>query len=259
MEILEPKQEQIQDYWARSLPMSFIGEAVTYEEKREFRYYLQDYMRDAFKFSDFAGKRVLDLGCGAGIDSAEFVRNDAQVVSLDLTQIGTKLTQDLLKEAKLPSCVLQASALSLPFKQDTFDCVYSFGVLHHIPQIEKALAQIQQILKPGGQIIAMLYHKDSLLYAYSIIYLKGITGGLLGRFTPDEILSRYSERGEGCPYTRAYTKSEAKELFSRFFDDVQVEVHYNVIDSPSERKIKFDLPDKYKLGWHLIVKGVKTR
>jgi len=236
MEILEPKQEQIQDYWARSLPMSFIGEAI--------------------KFSDFAGKRVLELGCGAGIDSAEFTCNGAQVVSLDLTQIGARLTQDLLKEATLSSCVLQASALSLPFKQDTFDCVYSFGVLHHIPQIENVLAQIQQILKPGGQIMAMLYHKDSLLYAYSIIYLKGITGGLLGRFTPEEILSRYSERGEGCPYTKAYTKSEAKELFSRFFDDVQIEVHYNVIDLPSERKIKVDLPDKYKLGWHLIVKGV---
>ena len=144
MEILEPKQEQIQDYWARSLPMSFIGEAITYEEKREFRYTLQNYMGGTFKFSDFAGKRVLELGCGAGIDSAEFTCNGAQVVSLDLTQIGARLTQDLLKEATLSSCVLQASALSLPFKQDTFDCVYSFGVLHHIPQIENVLAQIQQ-------------------------------------------------------------------------------------------------------------------
>jgi len=236
--------------------MSFIGEGLSYEAKREFRYSFQDYMHDVFRFSSFAGKLVLDLGCGAGIDSAEFIRNGAQVVSLDFTRTGVKLTQGLLKEAGFPSHVIQADALSLPFKQNTFDCVYSFRVLHHIPQIEEALAQIHQVLKPTGQIMVMLYHKDSLLY-HSIIYLRGIKERMLGKFTPDEILSRYSEQRKNCPHTRAYTKSEAKELFGRFFEDIQVEVHYNVIALPGGRTIKVGLLGKYKLGWHLIVKGTK--
>jgi len=254
---IKQSHREIRDYWEQSPPMSFIGEGLNYEAKREFRYSLQDYMHDVFRFSSFAGKLVLDLGCGAGIDSAEFIRNGAKVVSLDLTQTGVKLTQGLLKEARFPSYVIQADALSLPFKQNTFDCVYCFGVLHHIPQIEEALAQIHQVLKPTGQIMVMLYHKDSLLYAHSIIYSRGIKEGMLGKFTPDEILSRYSERREGCPYTRAYTKSEAKELFGRFFEDIQVEVRYNVIDLPGERKTKVGLPDKYELGWHLIVRAMK--
>lgn len=256
---MEIKQSHrgIQDYWEQSPPMSFIEEGLNYKEKREFRYSLQDYMHRVFRSFDFAGKLVLDLGCGAGIDSAEFVRSGAKVVSLDFTRTSVKLTRNLLKEANVPSHIVQADALSLPFKQNTFDCVYCFGVLHHIPQIEKALSQIHQVLKPAGQIMAMLYHKDSLLYAYSIIYLKGVKEKLLNKLTPDEILSRYSERREGCPYTKAYTKPEAKELFDHFFKNIQVEVHYNVIDLPCERKAKVGLPDRHELGWHLIVKGEK--
>jgi ubiquinone/menaquinone biosynthesis C-methylase UbiE len=52
----------------------------------------------------------------------------------------------------------------IPFKESVFDCIYCFGVLHHIPEVEKDLAEIKRILKPGGQVMAMLYNRDSLLY-----------------------------------------------------------------------------------------------
>lgn len=235
--------------------MSFMGENISYEEKRQFRYSLQDYMQTTFEFDSFAGKSVLDLGCGAGIDSGEFARHGACVVSVDFTETATKLTEKLLREANLPGEVKRADATSLPFEKDTFDCVYSFGVLHHILDVDKAVSEIHRVLKPGGQVMAMLYHKDSLLYAYSIVYLKGIRERLLEKLTMDEILSRYSERRNGNPYTKAYTKAEAKALFSEF-QNCSVEVHYNVIDLPEQRKVKVNLPDN-ELGWHLIVKAIK--
>ncbi len=237
--------------------MSFIGENFSYEEKRKFRYSLQDYMLSTFKFNNFGGKLVLDLGCGAGIDSAEFARNGASVVSADFTRTATKSTQSLLKEANLPAQVVQADATSLPFKKETFDCVYSFGVLHHIPDVEKAVVEINRVIKPGGQVMAMLYNKDSLLYGYSIVYLRGIREGLLGKLTMDEILSRYSERKEDNPYTKVYTKAEARALFSQYFKSCSVEVRYNVFDLPEQRKVKVSVPDEYELGWHLVVKAVK--
>jgi hypothetical protein len=105
--------------------------------------------------------------------------------------------------------------------------------------------------------MVMLYHRDSLLYAYSIIYWRGVKEGNLGKLTPEQLLSRYSERNEGCPYTRAYTKDEAQDLFKKLFKQVTAEVHYNVIDLPDQRKVKVDVPEKYELGWHLVVKAVK--
>lgn len=249
--------KEIIEYWQQNTPMSFVPEKLGYEEKRKFRYSLQDYMHDAFRFDDFPGQLVMDLGCGAGIDSAEFARNGAKVISLDLTRRATQLTRDLLEETGLPSAVIQASATALPFRDDTFECVYSYGVLHHIPGIQTALAEIHRVLKSDGRVMVMLYHQDSLLYAYSILYWRGIKEGLLGTLTAEQLVSRYSERNEGCPYTRAYTKDEGISLFSPWFKQITTEIHYNVLDLAEQRKVKVNIADKYELGWHLIVKAVK--
>ncbi len=251
------KPEDIRGFWEQGPPMSFIGEKFSYEEKRKFRYSLQDYMPDTFKFDGFVGKKILDLGCGAGIDSAEFARSGASVTSADFSETAVQSTRELLREAGLPEQVVQADATALLFEDNTFDCVYSFGVLHHIPDVEKALAEIKRVLKPGGLVMAMLYNRDSLLYGYSIVYLRGVKQKQLDKMTMDELLARYSERREDNPYTRAYTKTEAKGLFSGYFKSCSVEVRYNVIDMIEQRKVKVGVSDDYELGWHLIVKGVK--
>lgn len=247
--------KEILSYWEEEPPMSFTREHRSYEEKRKMRYSLQDYMHDTFRFKDFSQKKVLDLGCGAGIDSAEFARNGAEVTCLDLTATATRLTKNLVKEAELQAHVIQADARSIPFRREVFDCVYSFGLLHHIPDVDRALMSIETCLKPWGLVMVMLYHRDSILYAYSILYLRGVKEGLLKSFDSDSLLSRYSERREGCPYTKAYTKTEAVSLFSKHFRDVSAEVHFNVVDILSNRKFKLNIPDEFQLGWHLIVKA----
>ncbi|MBI4187739.1 MAG: class I SAM-dependent methyltransferase [Chloroflexi bacterium] len=247
---------RIREYWERCTPMSFTTEKWSYEQKRQFRYSLQDYMQTVFRFSEFANKSVLEIGCGAGIDSLEFARHGARVTAVDLTEGAVKLTKELAQEAGLPIKVARFDAKKLDFADNSFDCVYSFGVLHHIPDVDKVLSEIHRVLKPGGKLMVMLYNKDSLLYAYSIIYLHGIKGRLLldGLCTEEELVARYSERNEGCPYTKAYTKEEGQELFERLFDNVQVSVHYTVIDLPEQRKVKLTIDSKNELGWHLVIK-----
>lgn len=251
------RQKAIKEYWEKCTPMSFAPERWSYEQKRQFRYNLQDYMPESFRFQDWAGKEVLEVGCGSGIDSLEFARHGAIVTATDFTDNAVNLTRKLAAEAGLAVKVVQTSALELPFPDASFDCVYSYGVLHHIPDIERALQEIRRVLRKGGTLLAMLYNKNSLLYAYSIIYRHGIRDRLLldGGCAEEDLVGRYSERIEGCPYTRVYTKDEARTLFSTWFDDVQVSVRYNVIDTDQERKIKVGLDDRWELGWHLVVRA----
>lgn len=250
--------ETIKKYWESSTPMNFIAEKWSYQEKRTFRYQLQDYMHGVFEFEKWANKKVLEIGCGAGIDSLEFARNGAVVTATDVTDNALKLTRALSEEAGIPVNIKRASAIALPFPDESFDCVYSFGVLHHFPDIEKALQEIRRVLTPGGTVMVMLYHRDSLLLAYSIIYLHGIAENNRD-IDPEKLLSNYSERNEGCPYTRAFTIDEGTDLFRQYFSEVEASVHYNVIDTKTQRKVKIEMDNKWNLGWHLIIKARKNK
>ena len=230
------------------MPWTFKGEKKPYLERRRLRYALQDYMAEAIPFQAYGGKCVLEVGSGSGIDSAEFGRNGAEVVSLDFTEVGSRGTLDTLREAGVVPNVVRASAQCLPFREAVFDCVYSFGVLHHIPDVSRSVLDISRVLKPDCDFVGMVYNKNSLLYAYSILFLHKDEGG-----NEEELVSKYSERVEKCPYTKAYTEAEIQDLLSARFDAISIRVRFNAIDVPGERKVKIELPDTVPLGWHLIV------
>ena len=254
---------EIKEYWEEATPMNFSAEKWSYIQKRDFRYNLQDYMYESFGFQDFKGQRVLEVGCGSGLDAIEFAKNGAIVTAVDITDNAIQQTMQNSIEAGVSITVMPTlQSQFLPFPNDSFDLVYSFGVLHHIPDVEVMLQEIRRVLKPCGKFMGMVYNKDSLLFAYSIIYLHGIKNKkYLDSFslgTIDKLTAQYSERIENCPYTKAYTKKEARELFGNYFKEVEIEVKYNVLDLPGERKVKIDIDDKWELGWHLIIKGVKV-
>jgi SAM-dependent methyltransferase len=246
-------------FWTKAIPMSFEDKPKTYDEKRRFRYDLQDYMHEVFQFSSFADKRVLDIGSGAGIDSAEFLRNGARVVSVDFSPLATNSTKLLLKELSLDGDVVLADAKWLPFRDSQFDVVYSFGVIHHVPGVTEVLDQVKRTLRKRGLFMGMVYNRDSLLYAYSIIYLHGIKEGLLAQGMSElEIASNFSERYTGNAYTKTYSKDEISNLLKRYFRSVWVTTRYNVIDTTDRRKVRLQLETgQTDLGWHLAFRSIK--
>lgn len=247
-----------QEYWSRNVPMTFADVPMSYEEKRRFRYELQDYMQRFFRFDELRDKLVLEIGSGAGIDSAEMLRNGATVLSVDFGVLSCKATKSLLQEARLDGEVIMADAAHLPFKRSALDVVYSYGVVHHIPEVDKVLMEVHRCLRDGGEFLGMVYNRDSLLYAYSILYLHGSKDGLLSSgYSEDQLSSRFSERSEGNPYTKCYTAHELQERLSGFFRDIRINPCYNVIDMPTMRKMKFTLDSSVgdELGWHLAFRA----
>lgn len=270
MTLKDFEQPVNENYWREvDPPCSFVPERWTYEQKREFRYNELDYLRGAVDFPRFEGKRVLCVGDGAGIDAIEFARAGAFVHAIDMSEKAVALINKHADEAgvweRFIATVWDITAgglrVDVPQVQGVhfdvtgfYDAVYSFGVLHHIPNVEKALSEITRVLKPGGMFLGMVYNRDSLLYAYSIL-ARGAHEGL----TPDEAMRQYSERNPGCPYSKAYWSAELLEMLGSRFSRSAAATCYNVIDLPGHRKarVQVEAPAAHTLGWHLFFEAVK--
>jgi len=247
---------QIREYWEESIPWTFNDKPdVPFREIRDMRYDYHDYMHEAIPFTEMDGKTVVEVGAGAGVDAIEFARHGADVIAIEPTKNGVKTIRSHCEEAGVDVDIYQAAGEEIPLSESVADLVYSFGVIHHIPDIEPVMEEIVRLLKPSGEFVGMVYNKDSLLNAYSIVYRHGVRENGLREHTPPELASLYSERNTGCPYTKLYTVEEVQERFGEYFTHVDSEVCYNVIDTEDARKVKFEIKEGHDLGWHIIVKS----
>lgn len=121
------------------------------------------WLMDIVKFENFAHKKVLEVGCGAGYDAALFCKNNAHYTGIDITPENIVRTTQHLTLYNLQGTIIEGDVETMTFNKE-FDFVYSFGVLHHTPHLEKALAAIYKALKDGGEAELIVYHKHSMFY-----------------------------------------------------------------------------------------------
>lgn len=121
------------------------------------------------KPEDLKGKLVLDVGCGMGRFAEVATRWGAHVVGIDLSAAAEVAAENL---SDRDFVAFQADVFALPFLPETFDCIYSMGVLHHTPDCEKAFKTLPQYLKPGGTIAVWLYSGYNKWYRFSDQYRK---------------------------------------------------------------------------------------
>jgi ubiquinone/menaquinone biosynthesis C-methylase UbiE len=171
------------------------------------------------------GKRVLEIGCGAGGHSALFARKGALVTAVDLTPKRVEATAAkfrLLGADALGCRALQADAEALPFADGEFDIVYSNGVLHHTRDTQKAVDEAFRVLRPGGSAVVMLYCKSSWHYWINLWLCVGMLRGRA--FGDPDWLGKATEWGGrdaqrvANPVTRCYTARGIRTLFKRFQD-----------------------------------------
>ena len=197
------------------------GERAFFEQVERFRYASQPYMRDLIGFDRFADKRLLEVGCGLGIDLRQFALGGARVVGLDLSANSVALARQHFRTFDTDGQFVNSDSELLPFADKSFDVVYSFGVLHHTPDTQAAIDDCWRVLKPGGRFIVMLYNRRSWAVVVEP-YLLAAKRRLSRRSLPphptdsSEVVRRYD--GGDNPLGKAFTPKEVHRMLRNYVD-----------------------------------------
>ena len=206
---------QVKEHWEKETCGTRYGHDADrrsyFEEISAARYRLEPYIMPFADFASAKGKRVLEIGVGAGADFQNWCRHAEHATGIDLTEMAVKLTcERLMLDGTPPQRynLRTADAENLPFDDESFDLVYSWGVLHHSPNTYRAFQEVLRVLKPGGQVKAMIYHVPS--WTGIMLYLQyGLARGKLKATMKDVIFSHLESPG-----TKAYTVREAARFLT---------------------------------------------
>lgn len=256
------KIEDVEKYWDSHLNLTqFLTSANVPVGSDEFYRSLEcsldryNYRRKLLE--DFAGgcagTRLLEVGCGLGLELAKLAELGFRVTGVDLAPTAVELCNRYLKSKGLSGGALVQNAEQLDFPDAAFDVVYSSGVLQHTPDIGRAIDEIWRVLKPGGRILIVLYHR------YSWFYLLHKLSGINIEF----------EAGD-APIINTYTKPQLRKLFAKFKNiSIECEYYYpartrrtgamavlfNKIFVPTMHVVPRAIIKNF--GWHLVLSANK--
>lgn len=180
-----------------------------FKEIEDHRYSIESEIFAFAQFSRFHNKKVLEVGVGAGTDFVQWARSGAYCYGIDLTQEAIDNTTHRLSLYGLQAAELQvADAEHLPYADNSFDLVYSWGVIHHSPDMIACLNEIVRVAQPGGTIKLMLYNRYSLFALYQYII------SALGKGKPFQTLSTVLYNHQESKGTKAYTFAEIKKIMA---------------------------------------------
>lgn len=267
--MVEEKQRARQQ-WGGDPAGAKYGEKYSFATREFFdeveRHRYQEYapwMPSVMGFNDFAGARLVEIGCGMGTDLLQFARGGAQCTGVDLTPRSIEISRLHFALYQMRADFALCDAENLPFADESCDVVYSNGVLHHTPGTEQAIREVHRILRPGGTAKVMLYHRHSFYYWTEIILHRGLLRGhFLRGHSPTEIMGRYVEYSEvdARPLVKVYSRRQARALFAPF-REVKIEVEQMI--RPELRLLSPLVSDKLfqrlrrSMGWNVIITAKK--
>jgi ubiquinone/menaquinone biosynthesis C-methylase UbiE len=193
------------------------GTPEFFAEVDEARYRRDPWLFDLFDW--IAEGRVLEIGCGLGADLEQISRRGAEVVGIDLTPECVALAERRFELRGLHGEFVRGDAEALPFDDASFDGVYSVGVLHHVPDVARAVGEIRRVVRPGGRALVAVYHRNSWFYRVNIQLIERLLHGGWRREALEQRLSRIEHRSsdnDAFPLVTLFSRAEMRKLFSSF-------------------------------------------
>lgn len=223
--------QQVKDYWEQNTPQHWYsnkppGSRDYCDELQQHRYsVVYWYLPQLAEFDKHSGHKVLEVGCGQGTDLLQYAKGGAEVYGVDLTEAAIQKARRMFEVYGLSADLRTMNAEDMrEFPDQMFDVVYSFGVLHHTPNTEKAISEIRRVLKPGGRFLLMLYSKGLNYLVRLLVFHIG-----KGHFLQQDLqttINQYTEFRRNSPLTKMYSKRQARSLL-RDFRDVEIFMRHN--------------------------------
>jgi len=243
--------QDIRSYWNErihdlAVAKHPVGSKAFFDELDEYRFDKLRYLPKVVDFSGYAGRTLLEIGCGAGIDLVRFAQGGAAVTGVDLSETAIGLAKANFKHRNLQGDLRVMNGEALEFPDATFDVVYCHGVLQYTADIHKMIDEARRVLKPGGSFIAMVYNRRGWLMVMSRFFkveLEHEDAPVLNLYTIRELkglLSDYSTiriRPERFPVRSRLHKGIKGFLYNTFFVGP-----FNLIPRPLVRR----------WGWHIM-------
>jgi SAM-dependent methyltransferase len=280
--LISVNEQTVRDFWQAhpcgdnqvgGLSSSFGGDYRSFFDAYDnFRYTREAHILRGLDRFDFKGKRLLEIGLGQGADSEQLIRRGARWSGLDITPeaVGRVRMRAAIRDLPIEDLKV-GSALNIPYDDRSFDIVFSHGVLHHIPDIARAQAEIARVLRPNGKLIIMVYARYSLNYQVAIRFIRragllaiSLLGvnlggiyeqhrqnaravGLLKYLDLTNFVHRSTD-GPHNPYSKVYSLKQVAADFSAFrvHDSFKLWMHAPPLPISA-------LPGESMLGWHLWV------
>jgi len=220
--------------------------AAYFDEIERRRYRWHAHLRELLDELRGRSGRLLEVGCGIGVDSVHLARCGFDVTAIDLTEEAIEVARAFARRRAVSIDFRVGNAESLEFPDASFDALYSFGVLHHTPDIERAVGEVRRVLRPGGTAHVMLYHARSLVHLVHWLLR-------LPYESP-------RDRKDQCPVVYTFTRKEARALFSGFSD---VEIRADYPFTYGFRRVVFWIPRPAmrllgrRIGWHLMIRAAR--
>jgi ubiquinone/menaquinone biosynthesis C-methylase UbiE len=285
------------EFWGENQPgfrftSEPVGSPAFFADVERHRYELEPAIPAKARFADWAGRDVLEAGCGIATDGLNFARCGARYTGVDFSRSAIELARRRFEMEGVAGRIIPGSVTQLPVQDRSQDLVYSNGVIHHIPDTQRVVNEMYRVLRPGGRAIVMIYHRASLNYHVNIMLVRRAlvlalmapgVGDLVARATGEapELLKghqrllrehglRYladrqlflnnNTDGPGNPLSKVTSRSDVRRLFARF-TNVETDARYlNLRLYPrgqwlAQTALARRLERRY--GWHLWIEALR--